>query len=50
MIFDQKLTVGLEEWWALVLVGNGLNGSSPIDILLVHSKRERYGVVLTSVY
>ena len=49
MIVGRKSTVELEEWWALVLISNGLNGPSPIDILLVHSKRERYGVVLTFI-
>ena len=49
MIVGQKLTVELEEWWALVLVGNGLNGLSPTDIPFVYNKRERYGVFLTSI-
>ena len=49
LIVDQKLTVGLEEWQALVLIGNGLNGPSPTDIPLVQNKREKYEVVLTSV-
>jgi len=46
---DQKSTVRLEEWWTLVLVGNGLNGPSPTNILLVHCRREKYGVVLTFI-
>jgi len=40
-IDGRKLTVGLEEWRELALVGNGLNGPSPTGILLVHSRRER---------
>ena len=48
-IVDQKLTVSLEEWWGLVLVGNGLNGPSPTDIPLVHNKREKSGVIPSSV-
>jgi len=48
-IFDQKLTVGLEEWRGLVLAGNGLSGSSLTDIPLVDNRREKFGVILTSV-
>jgi len=40
------MTVKLEERWGLALVGNGLNGPSPADTLLVHSRREKYGVAL----
>ena len=49
-IVGSKLTIGLEEWRGLALVGNGLSGLSPTGTLLVHSRREKYGVVLTSVY
>ena len=48
-IVDQKLTVGLEEWRGLVLSGNGLSGPSPTDIPLVDNRREKSGVILTSV-
>ena len=48
-IVDQKLIVGLEEWRGLVLAGNGLSGPSPTNIPLVDNRREKSGVILTSV-
>jgi len=48
-IVDQRLTVSLEEWRGLVLAGNGLSGPSPTDIPLVDNRREKSGVILTSV-
>ena len=45
-IVDQRLTVGLEEWRGLVLVGNG---PSPTDIPLVHNKKEKSRVIPTSI-
>jgi len=39
LIVGIKLTIRLEEWWGLALVGNGLNGLSPTGTLLVHSRR-----------
>ena len=47
---DQKLIVGLEEWWGLVLTGNGLSGLSPTDIPLVDNRREKFGKIPTSVW
>ena len=49
-IVDRSLTIGLEEWRGSVLAGNGLSGSSPTDIPFVHNKREKSGVISTSVY
>ena len=46
---DQKLTVDLEGWRGLVLVGNGLSGLSPTDIPLVDNGREKFRKILTSV-
>ena len=48
-IVDERLTVGLEEWQRLVLADNRLSGSSPTDIRLVDNRREKSGVILTSV-
>ena len=48
-IVDERLTVGLEEWRRLVLTGNGLSGPSPTDISLVNNRREKSGVIPTSV-
>ena len=48
-LVDQKLTVSLEEWRGLVLAGNGLSGPSPTDIPLVDNRREKFGVIPTSV-
>ena len=48
-IVDERLTVSLEEWRRLVLTGNGLSGPSPTDIPLVDNRREKSGVILTSV-
>ena len=48
-IVDQKLTVGLEEWRGLVLVGNGLSGLSLTDIPLVDNRREKSKNILTSI-
>ena len=47
---DQKLIVGLEEWWGLVLTGNGLSGLSPTDIPIVDNERGKFEKILTSVY
>ena len=48
-IVDQKLIVGLEEWRGSVLASNGLSGLSPTDIPLIDNRREKSGVISTSV-
>ena len=49
LIVDQRLTISLEEWRGLVLVGNGLSGLSPTDIPFVDNRRKKFGKISISV-